>query len=321
MDRRAFLGALALLALPLGADAQPGAKLRRIGFLRSGQPPPAWVKALQQGLRDLGYAEGKSIVLEIRFTDRGAEKLSELAAELIRLNVDVIVASGTPAALAARNLTRTLPIVVVGVNDPVGTGLISELSRPGGNITGLTNQTPDLAMKRVQLLKEVIPKLVRLAVLGNPAHPAYASQVKTLETGMHALGGQLEVIPVSDPNEFEAAFKIARQSQALLQLDDVLLTTHRARLLELTAQNRLPAIYGFREFVDAGGLMAYGVNFPDMYRRAASYIDKILKGAKPADLPVEQPTKFELVINLKTAKALGRTIPPSLLQRADHVIE
>jgi putative ABC transport system substrate-binding protein len=209
----------------------------------------------------------------------------------------------------------------VGVNDPVGTGLVRELSRPGGNITGLTNQTPDLAMKRVQLLKELIPKLARLAVLGDPTHPAYASQVKTLETGVRALGGQLEVIAVRGPNEFEAAFKIARHSQALLQLDDVLLTTHRARLLELTAQNRLPAIYGFREFVDAGGLMAYGVNFPGMYRRAASYVDKILKGAKPADMPLEQPTKFELVINLKTAKALGLTIPPSLLQRADQVIE
>jgi putative ABC transport system substrate-binding protein len=323
VDRRAFISTLTggLLAAPLAAEAQVGAKLWRIGFLRSGQPPPAWVNSFQQGLRDLGYVEGKSIVLEVRFTDRNPEKLSELAAELLRLNVDVIVASGTPAALAARNLTRTVPIVVVGVNDPVGTGLVRELSRPGGNITGLTNQTPDLAMKRVQLLKELIPKLARLAVLGDPTHPAYASQVKTLETGVRALGGQLEVIAVRGPNEFEAAFKIARHSQALLQLDDVLLTTHRAKLLELTAQNRLPAIYGFREFVDAGGLMAYGVNFPDMYRRAANYVDKILKGAKPADMPVEQPTKFELVINLKTAKALGLTIPPALLLRADQVIE
>jgi putative ABC transport system substrate-binding protein len=263
---RALAIVLTLLLTPFAAETQVGAKLQRIGFLRSGQPPPAWVKALQQGLRDLGYVEGKSIVLEVRFTDKGPEGLSELAAELLRLNVDVIVASGTPAALAARDLTRTVPIVVVGVNDPVGTGLVRELSRPGGNITGLTNQTPDLAMKRVQLLKEVIPKLARLAVLGNPTHPAYASQVKTLETGVRALGGQLEVIAVRGPNEFEAVFKIARNSQALLQLDDVLLTTHRARLVELTTQNRLPAIYGSREFVDAGGLMAYGVNYPDMYR-------------------------------------------------------
>jgi putative ABC transport system substrate-binding protein len=328
ISRRRFLTGVAIALAPIGATAhaqqykaQLGAQLWRIGFLRSGQPPPAWVNSFQEGLRDLGYVEGKSIVLEVRFTDRSPEKLPELAAELLRLNVDVIVASGTPAALAARNLTRTVPIVVVGVNDPVGTGLVRELSRPGGNITGLTNQTPDLAMKRVQLLKELIPKLARLAVLGDPTHPAYASQVKTLETGVRALGGQLEVIAVRGPNEFEAAFKIARHSQALLQLDDVLLTTHRARLLELTAQNRLPAIYGFREFVDAGGLMAYGVNFPGMYRRAASYVDKILKGAKPADMPLEQPTKFELVINLKTAKALGLTIPPSLLQRADQVIE
>jgi len=318
---RALAIVLTLLLTPFAAETQVGAKLQRIGFLRSGQPPPAWVKALQQGLRDLGYVEGKSIVLEVRFTDKGPEGLSELAAELLRLNVDVIVASGTPAALAARDLTRTVPIVVVGVNDPVGTGLVRGLSRPGGNITGLTNQTPDLAMKRVQLLKEVIPKLARLAVLGNPTHPAYASQVKTLETGVRALGGQLEVIAVRGPNEFEAVFKIARNSQALLQLDDVLLTTHRARLVELTAQNRLPAIYGSREFVDAGGLVAYGVNYPDMYRRAATYVDKILKGAKPADLPVEQPTKFELVINLKTAKALGLRIPQSVLARADQIIE
>jgi putative tryptophan/tyrosine transport system substrate-binding protein len=322
MNRRTFVRGLgAVLVAPLAAGAQPGVKLRRIGFLRSGQPPPFWVKALQQGLRDLGYVEGKSIVLEVRFTDRSPEKLSELAAGLLRLDVDVIVASGTPAALAAKELTRTVPIVFVGVNDPVGTGLVKELSRPGGNITGLTNQTPDLAMKRVQLLLEIIPQLARLAVLGNPTHPAFASQVKTIKTGVQGLGGQVEVIAVREPNDFEAAFKMVRTAQALLQLDDVLLTTHRARLLELTAQNRLPAIYGSREFVDAGGLMAYGVNFPDMYQRSASYVDKILRGAKPADLPVEQPTKFELVINLKTAKALGLTIPPSLLLRADQVID
>ena len=320
MSLRALAIVLTLLVTPFAAETQVGAKLQRIGFLRSGQPPPAWVKASSRGC--VISATWKARASCSRSGSRTSpEQLSELAAELLRLNVDVIVASGTPAALAARNLTRAVPIVVVGVNDPVGTGLVRELSRPGGNITGLTNQTPDLAMKRVQLLKEVIPKLARLAVLGDPTHPAYASQVKTLETGVRALGGQLEVIAVRSPDEFEAAFKIARNSQALLQLDDVLLTTHRARLLELTAQNRLPAIYGFREFVDAGGLMAYGVNFPDMYRRAASYVDKILKGAKPADLPVEQPTKFELTINLKTAKALGLTIPSSILLRADHLIE
>jgi putative ABC transport system substrate-binding protein len=198
---------------------------------------------------------------------------------------------------------------------------VKELSRPGGNITGLTNQTPDLGMKRVQLLKEVIPQLSRLAVLGNPTHPAYASQVKTIETGVRALGGQVEVIAVRSPNDFDAAFKIARTAQALLQIDDTLFTTHRTRLLVLSAQNRLPAIYGLGEFVDGGGLMAYGPSFPDMYGRAAIYVDKILNGAKPADLPVEQPTQFELVINLRTAKALGLTIPPSLLLRADQIIE
>jgi putative ABC transport system substrate-binding protein len=321
MERRAFISTLAggLLAAPLATHAQQ--KVWRIGFLRSGPPPESWVEALQQGLRDLGYVEGKNIVTEFRFTDGSTGKLPDLAAELLRLKVDVIVAAGTPAALAAKNLSRTVPIVVVAVNDPVGSGLVSRLSRPGENITGLTNQTPDLAMKRVGLLKEVVPQLSRLAVLGNPAHPAYASQVKTIETGVQSLGVQLDIIAVRDPNDFEAAFKMARRAQALIQLDDVLLTTHRTRLVEHTLRNRLPAIYGIREFVDGGGLMAYGVSVPDLYRRAATYVDKILKGAKPGDLPVEQPTKFELAINLKTAKALGLTIPQSLLQRADEIIQ
>jgi putative tryptophan/tyrosine transport system substrate-binding protein len=323
MDRRRFLLAslAGVLTAPVAAKAQPPERLRRVGFLRSGRPPSAWVQAFQQGLRELGYIEGKHFVLDLRFTEASGGKLRDLAAELIRLNVDVIVGSGTPATLAAKEASGTVPIVFVTVNDPVGTGLVKQLSRPGGNITGLTNQTPDLGMKRVQLLKEVIPQLTRLAVLGNPAHPAYASQVKEIEGGVRALGGQVEAIPVREPNEFEAAFKSARSAQALLQLDDVLLTTHRARLLELTAQHRLPAVYGFREFVDGGGLMSYGVNFPDMYRRGARYVDKILNGAQPADLPVEQPTKFELVINLKTAKTLGLTFPPSLLLQADQIIE
>jgi putative ABC transport system substrate-binding protein len=309
-----------LILAPL-AEAQQSAESRRIGFLRSGPPPKSWVEGLQQGLRDRGYVEGKTIVTEIRSTDGGTDKLPELVAELLRLKVDVIVASGTPAALAAKNVTRTVPIVVVAVNDPVGTGLVASLARPGGNITGLTNQTPDLAMKRVELLKEVVPHLSRLAVLGNPAHPAYASQVKTIETGARSLGVQLDIIAVRGPNDFEAAFKTARRAQALIQLDDVLLTTHRIRLVELTGHNSLPAVYGIREFVDGGGLMSYGVSVVDLYRRAAMYVDKILKGAKPRDLPVEQPTKFELIINLKTAKALRLTIPQTLLLRADQVIE
>jgi ABC-type uncharacterized transport system substrate-binding protein len=312
--------ALSLAIAPVAAEAQQSAESRRIGFLRSGPPPKSWVEGLQQGLRDRGYVEGKTIVTEIRFTDGSIDKLPELVAELLRLKVDVIVASGTPAALAAKNVTRTVPIVVVAVNDPVGTGLVASLARPGENITGLTNQTPDLAMKRVELLKEVVPQLSRLAVLGNPAHPAYASQLKTIETGARSLGVQLDIIAVRGPNDFEAAFKTARRAQALIQLDDVLLTTHRTRLVELTGHNRLPAVYGIREFVDGGGLMSYGVSVVDLYRRAAIYVDKILKGAKPRDLPVEQPTTFELVINLQTARALGITVPHSLLLRADHVI-
>src|SRR4029453_202943 len=215
MTRRTFLCEVTLgtLSVSLAAGAQPSVKVRRIGFLRPGPPLQSWVEALRHGLRDLGYVEGKSIVIEVRFTDGGFDKLPDLASELLRLNVDVIVASGTLAALAATHLSRTVPIAVVGANDPVGAGLVKELSRPGGNITGLTNQTPDLGMKRVQLLKEVIPRLARLAVLGNPTHPAYASQVKTIETGVRALGGQVELIAVRSPNDFEAAFRIQRAAQ------------------------------------------------------------------------------------------------------------
>ncbi len=323
MPRRAFMALVlgALLAAPLAARAQQAGKIPRIGFLRAGPPPKSWVEGFQQGLRDLGYVEGQNIVTEYRFTDGSTGQLPDLVGELLRLKVDVIVASATAAAQAAENLTRTVPIVFAGINDPVGSGLVSNLSRQGKNITGTSLMSVDLLAKRVELLKEVVPQLSRLAALGVPADPSYALQVKATETGARALGVQLDLIAVRSPNDFETAFKVARKAQALIQFEAVFLTTHRTRLLELAVRNRLPAVYGLRDWVDGGGLMAYGPSFPEVYRRAAVYVDKILKGAKPGDLPVEQPTKFELVINLKTAKALGLTIPPSLLQRADEVIQ
>jgi len=323
ISRRAFIGSVAggLSAAPLAAGAQQGAKVPRIGFLRAGPPPKSWVEGFQQGLRDLGYVEGQNIVTEYRFTDGSTGQLPDLAGELLRLKVDVILASGTAAAQAAENLTRTVPIVFAGVNDPVGSGLVSNLSRPGKNITGTSLMSVDLLAKREELLKEVVPRLSRLAALGTPADPSYALQVKATETGARALGVQLDLIAVRSPNDFETAFKVARKAQALIQFEAVFLTTHRTRLLELAVRNRLPAVYGLRDWVDGGGLMAYGPSFPEVYRRVAVYVDKILKGAKPGDLPVEQPTKFELVINLKTAKALGLTIPQSLLLRADEVIQ
>ncbi len=323
MNRRAFISGISvgLLAAPLAAEAQQAGKIPRIGFLRAGPPPKSWVEGFQQGLRDLGYVEGQNIVTEYRFTDGSTGQLPDLVGELLRLKVDVIVASATAAAQAAENLTRTVPIVFAGINDPVGSGLVSNLSRPGKNITGTSLMSVDLLAKRVELLKEVVPQLSRLAALGVPADPSYALQVKATETGARALGVQLDLIAVRSPNDFETAFKVARKAQALIQFEAVFLTTHRTRLLELAVRNRLPAVYGLRDWVDGGGLMAYGPSFPEVYRRVAVYVDKILKGAKPGDLPVEQPTKFELVINLKTAKALGLTIPQSLLLRADEVIQ
>jgi ABC-type uncharacterized transport system substrate-binding protein len=313
--------ALLLFVAPPAGEAQQTVKVPRIGFLRSGPPPHAFVEGFQQGLRELGYMEGQNIIIEYRFADRGADQLAELGSELLRLKVDVILASATPAAVAAKDLTRTVPIVFAGVLDPIDSGIVSSLSRPGGNVTGTTHISIDLATKRVELLKEIVPRLSRLAVLGNPEHPSYTSQVRAIEAGAQTLGVQVEAIGVRTPNEFGAAFRTARKAQVLIQLDEVLFTSHRKSLVELATANRLPVVYGFREHVEAGGLMSYGPNFRELYRRAAVFVDKILKGAKPADLPVEQPTTFELVINLKTAKALGLTIPHAVLLRADEVIQ
>jgi putative ABC transport system substrate-binding protein len=323
MHRRTFLGTLAggLVAAPVAAQAQRAGKVWRIGFLRAGQPPKLWVEEFQRGLRERGYVDGQNVVVEFRFTDGSVDQLSQLADELVRLKVDVLVASAAPPALATKKATTSVPIVFVSVVDPVELGLIPGLGRPGGNITGLAISSADLAGKRLELLRELVPKLRRVAVLWDRSNLGNPMQLKGAEVAARTLGMQLESVPVRDPNDFDSGFRAVRATDGLLQLDSPLFTTHRARLVGLAATSRVPAIYGYKEMVEVGGLLSYGAHLPDLYRRAATYVDKILRGAKPGDLPVEQPTKFELVINLKTAKALGLTIPPSVLVRADQVIE
>ena len=323
MNRRAFLGTLAggLLAAPLAAQAQPAGKVYRIGFLRDGQPPQSYIEAFQQGLRERGYVDGRNVVVEFRATDGSVDPLPPLTEELLRLKVDVFLASAAPAAVAVRRATTSVPIVFVGVVDPVGLGLVPSLGRPGGSITGLATTSADFAGKRLELLRAIVPSLRRVAVLWHPANPSNPIQLKGAEAAARALGMRLEPVSIQGPNDFDSASKAVPGTDGLLFLESPLFTTHRARLAELAARSRLPAIYGQREYVEVGGLMSYGTHFKDLYRRAAWYVDKILKGARPGDLPVEQPTNFELVINLKTAKALGLTIPQSLLQRADQVIE
>jgi putative ABC transport system substrate-binding protein len=324
--RRAFIGTLAgsLLAIPLAAEAQAPSKVPRIGFL-SARPPtdnPYFIESFRQGLRELGYVEGQNIAIEYRFAEGRPERLPALTAELVRLKVDVIVTGGPPAPEAARQATGTIPIVFAVAADPVAEGLVASLARPGGNITGLASISGEVVGKQLELLKEVAPKVSRVAVLQNPSNDTHAHTLRQAEGAARALGVQLHIVQVHTPPEIDAAFTAMRSQRAggVLVLRDPLFLTQRNQVAALAARSRLPAVYGFREEAEAGGLMAYGASVPFMYRRAATYVDKILKGAEPADLPVEQPTKFELVINLKTAKALGLTIPPSLLQRADEVI-
>jgi putative ABC transport system substrate-binding protein len=320
MDRRAFLGALAVLAAPVAAEAQPAGKVPRIGFLRNGPPPETFIEGLRKGLRDLGYVEGQTIAIEYGLA-RTADDLPAAAARLIALKVDVLLASGTPPVPAAKIATKTIPIVFVASIDPVATGIVASLARPGANVTGLVGVHADLMGKRLELLKEAVPKLSRVAVLFHATNPGNAEYIKQAEAAAHTLGLQLQFLSVREAGEFERAFREARGAGAQVQLDDVIFTTHRRQVIELAARHQIVTMYGFREFVHAGGLMSYGPDYPDLYRRAAVYVDKILKGASPANLPIEQPTKFELAINLKTAKALGLTIPQSLLQRADQLIE
>jgi putative ABC transport system substrate-binding protein len=303
------------------AQEHRAGKVYRIGFLRAGPPPKAWVEAFQQGLRERGYVEGQNVTVEFRFTDGSLDQLPQLAEELVGLKVDVVVASAGAAAVAAAKAVTSVPVVFVAVYDPVELGLVPNLGRPGGNVTGLAVSSADLAGKRLELLREIVPKLRRVAVLSHPANAANPIQLKGAEVAARTLGVQLQPVPVQGPPDLDSAFKAARGAGGLLQLDSVLFTTHRARIAELAAKSRLPAIYTLRDYVEVGGLMSYGPDFPDLYRRGATHVDKVLKGVRPADLPVEQPTKFEFVINVRTAKALGLTIPPLLLLRADRLIE
>ena len=323
IGRRAFLAGLSgsLLAAPLAAHAQQATNVPRIGFLRVGSPPPSYIDPFRKGLSDLGYVEQQNIVFEYGL-GRTVEQLPDIASDLVRRKVDTLVASGTPSVRPARNATTTIPVVFVAAIDPVGIGLVTSLARPGGNVTGVTALHTDLTGKRLELLKEILPKLTRVAFLSHVANPGHAQYVREAELAARTLGVQLQVLPVRGPDDFEEAFRRARGAGALVQVDDAMLTANLAKLIELAARYRLPAIYGDATTdVQAGGLMSLGPNYSDLYRRAATYVAKILKGAKPGELPIEQPTRFDLVINLKTAKALGLTIPPSLLGRADEVIQ
>jgi putative ABC transport system substrate-binding protein len=323
MDRRAFIGALAggLLPAPLAAQAQQARKVYRIGFLSQGQPPKAFLEALQQALRERGYAEGQNLVWEFRSTDGSLDQLPQFAEDLVRLKVDVILARASSGAMAAKRATRSIPIVFFAVYAPVEIDLVPNLGHPGGNITGVAVNASDMAGKRVQLLKELVPTFKRVAILSHPSHPTNAVQLQGAEAAAHTLGVRLKAVPVRGADDFAPALNALRGIEGVLHADTPLFVTHRARLVDAVAGSRLPAIHPARVYVEAGGLMSYGPNLPVVWARAAAYVDKIFKGAKPGDLPVEQPTEFELVINMKAAKALGLTIPPSLLQRADQVIE
>ena len=314
---------LGILVAPLSVDAQRAPSLYRIGYLSPDSGPSLHSEAFRQGLRDLGWVEGRDIVIEYRWAGERRERLADLATELVRLKVDVIVAATTPGALAAKNTTKTIPIVIPVANDPVGTGLVKSLARPAGNVTGSSLLAHEITTKRVELLKEVAPGITRVAALVNPTHPGSVAELREAEVAARVLGLQLQVLKVRNPLELDSAFSavIRERAEGLIVLFDRLFVTEGKRIADLAAKHRVPAIHFTKEFANAGGLMAYGANIPDLYRRAATYVDKILKGAKPADLPVEQPTRFELVINLKTAKALGVTIPQSILIRADHVIQ
>jgi len=316
---------LGLVLAPLAADAQQVAKVPRIGFLDGHSPRKGGnIDAFREGMRKLGYIEGQSIVIEWRWAEGSLERLPALAAELVRLKVDVIVASsGTPATVAAKNATTTIPIVFTSVGDPVAQGLVASLARPGGNLTGLAVMSTELIAKCLELLKEAVPAISRVAVLWNPANPAFEVLMKDMEVPARRLDMKLQPVGVKSPSEFEVAFTRMKREHAdgLLVQADSMFIINRQQLADLAARHRLPTMYRDLRMVEAGGLMAYAPDVPDMFRRAATYVDKILKGAKPADLPVEQPTKVELAINLKTAKALGLTIPQSILIRADQVIQ
>jgi putative ABC transport system substrate-binding protein len=326
LKRREFITLLggAAATWPLAARAQQAGKVYRIGFFNAGEPIQSRSRLIVvNGLRELGWIEGKNILFEGRFAENRLERLPGLAAELVSLDVDVIVAFGTLAPLAAKRATTTIPIVMMNAGDPLGTGLVASLARPGGNVTGMSLMAPDLGGKRLELLREVLPSLSRVAVIWNAANPYSALVFEETQRAVKTLAIELQSLEVRSPDDFNGAFDSAKRKKvgALVIVEDPLTFNELKRIAEFCADSRLPAVYGLREFADVGGLMTYGASLADLYRRAVGYIDKMLRGAKPSDLPVEQPTKFELVINLKTARALGLEIPPTLLARADEVIE
>src|SRR5262245_411104 len=324
------IGLAVVLALsfvaPLAVEAQQTGKVPRIGFLSLTSPSdrPPLLEAFRQTLRERGWVEGQNIVVDYRYAEDRVDRLPNLAAELVRLKVDLIVASaGTQAATAAKNATETIPIVMIYVRDPVGTGLIASLARPGGNVTGVSGSAGlEMFAKQLELLKETVPKIRRVALLSNPDNAYHQLAIREVNVAARSLGAELQLLEARGPNEFDGVFAAMAKERvgALFVMSDAIFSSHQTRLVDLAARSRLPAAYGIREYVEAGGLMSYGPSILDSYRRAAAYVDKILKGAKPADLPVEQPTKFELVINLKTAKALGLAMPQSVLVRADEII-
>ena len=307
------------------AEAQQPTKIPRIGYLSATHRSSvsARTEALRQGLRELGYVEGKNIIIEYRFADGRLDQVPQNAAELVRLRVDVIVTAGPTDTRAAKEATATIPIVMAFDSDPVGNGFVASLARPGGNITGLSTLAPEISGKQLELLKEIVPRLSLVAVLGTSTEPGNAQALREVEVAAGAFGVHLQHLDVRDSKDIETAFRAASKGRAdaILMLNSPVLNPHRTQVVNLAVKSRLPVIYGQPEFVEAGGLMTYSVSFTDLFRRAATYVDKILKGTKPADLPVEQPKKFEFIINLKAAKQIGLTIPPNVLARADRVIK
>ena len=326
MRRREFIAFLGsgVAGWPLAARAQRLGKMPTIGFVGAGTPSTyaPWVAAFVQRLRELGWIEDRTVAMEIRWAEGRGERYAEIAAEFVQLKVDAILTIGTPATLAAKQATSVVPIVFVAVNDPVELGVVANLARPGGNVTGLSNQQHDVAGKRLELLREVVPGLRRLAILANPANAGGALEMKGVETLAGTIGLQTVTLQIRQAEEIGPALEtLNNRADALYFASDPLFNSNRIRINTMVLGLRLPTIYAFREYIEAGGLMSYGANFPALFRRGAEFVDKILRGAKPADIPVEQPTKFDLVINLTTAKTLGLTVPDKLLALADEVIE
>jgi ABC-type uncharacterized transport system substrate-binding protein len=326
MKRRDFITLLGgtAVAWPLAARAQQPGKLPTIGFLGQSTRSAAteWVAAFVQRLRELGWIEGRNVAIDYRWGEGRSERAAEIAAQFVRHKVDIIVTSGTPQVLAAKQATSVIPIVFATAGDPVGSGLVASLARPGGNVTGLSNQIADTTGKRLELLREAIPSLRRLAIMGNVGNPFTVLELGEVQAVARTLGLEVATLEIRRGQDIAPAFEAFKgRVDALYVCTDALVNTNRIRINTSALGARLPTVYGSRDYVEAGGLMSYGPNFPDLFRRAADYVDKILHGAKPADIPVEQPTKFDLVVNLTTAKALGIEIPPMLLSRADEVIE